>query len=125
MEDTRGNYKQSVQDRAKPLYARRGYLPTPANFLFGLCTLQGLDAKQTKNIPVIENFLYILTLIALRACKAFFTQAAERAPLPVTAAPLATRGKLLHVGAVVVNKTAAQQSVGRFSRGTKVIQLDG
>lgn len=74
---------------------------------------------------VVEKQLYILTSIALRPRKAFFTQAAERAPLPVTAAPLSTGGKLLHVGAVVINKTAAKQSVGGFSRGTKVIQLDG
>lgn len=61
----------------------------------------------------------------MRARKAFFTQAAERVPLPMTAAPIATGEKLLQVGAVVINETAAWQSVRRFSGGTKVIQLNG
>lgn len=67
----------------------------------------------------------MLTLITLRPCKTCFTQAAEGAPLPVTATPPATGGKLLCAGAVVINKRAAWHSVGGFSWGTKVIQLNG
>lgn len=67
----------------------------------------------------------MLTLITLRPCKTRFTQAAEGAPLAVTATPLATGGRLLHGGAVIINNSAAWQSAGGFSRGTKVIELNG
>lgn len=42
----------------------------------------------------------------------------------MTVTPLATRGKLLQAGAVVINERAAWQCVVGFSRGTKVIQLN-
>lgn len=42
----------------------------------------------------------------------------------MTVTPLATRGKLLQAGAVVINESAAWQCVGGFSRGTKVIELN-
>lgn len=63
----------------------------------------------------------MFTLITLWPCKPWFTEAAEGAPLAVTATPLATGGKVLHVAALVINKRTAWHSVGGFSWGTKVI----
>lgn len=63
------------------------------------------------------------TLIALRSCKSWLTQAAVGAPLAVTVSPQATGRARLPIGAVVINKGAAWCSVGGFSRGTKVIEL--
>lgn len=64
-----------------------------------------------------------LTLIALRSREACLALTAEGAPLPVTAPPQATRGKLLAAAAVVINKRAAWRSAKDFSRGSKVIEL--
>lgn len=66
----------------------------------------------------------MLTLITLRPREPRFTQAAEGAPLAMTATPLAAGRQLLHVGAVVINKRAAWHSVGGFSWGAKVIELN-
>ena len=67
----------------------------------------------------------MLTLITPRPRDAGFTQAAEGAPLAVTAAPLAAGGQLLHAGAVVINKRAARHCVGGLSWGAEVIELNG
>ena len=63
----------------------------------------------------------MLTLITLRPREPRFAQAAEGAPLAVTATPPAAGGQFFHVGAVIINKRAAWHSVGGLSWGTKVI----
>ena len=67
----------------------------------------------------------MLTFITLWPCKPGPTEAVERTPVAVTATPLATGERLLHIGALVINKRAACYSVGGFSWGTKVIKLNG
>lgn len=67
----------------------------------------------------------MLTLVTLRPREARLTPAAEGAPLALTATPLATGGKFLRCGAVIINKRAAWQRVGGVGRRTKVIELDG
>lgn len=81
---------------------------------------------QRSSWSIKSNSKYlVLTLIALKPAKARIAQAARGAPLAVTATPLATGGRLLRAGAVVINKRAAWHSVGGFSWGSKVIELNG
>lgn len=65
------------------------------------------------------------TLVTLWPCEAQFAQAAEGAPLAMTATPLAAGGELLRVGAMTINKRAGRNGVERFSWGAEVIELNG
>lgn len=125
---------------AKALYVRQGYLRSAAvrrsparNFShcpFWVVHFErlkvpklhtGLIVLLLKNLAAKLEQFSPLTLITLRPCKTWLTQAGEGAPFAVTVPPHATGGELLPVGAVVINKRAAWCSVGGFSWGTKVI----
>lgn len=57
----------------------------------------------------------MFTLITPRTCEPELTKAAERTPLVMTVAPLATGGTLPCVGAPVINKRAAWHGIEGFS----------
>lgn len=124
----------------KALYVRQGYLrsaavPRSPTQNFSHCPYWVVHFERLK-VPKLHTGLIVLllrnltaklerfsplTLIALRPCKTWLTQAAEGAPFAMTVPPHATGGELLPAGAVVINKRAAWRSVGGFSWGTKVI----